>query len=200
MPQDNRIMASSPHLILASASPRRKALLASIGITPHIIIPADIDETPMKNEMAHLYAKRMSTEKAASIATTHPDDVVLAADTVVACGRRILPKAEDEVTARQCLALLSGKRHRIYTSVAISYAGNRQEHTVLTMVQFKRLTTQEIEFYIQSSEWEGKAGGYAIQGLAEMLIPRINGSYSNVVGLPLEKTRMMLMKTGISPW
>lgn len=187
-------------LILASASPRRLALLTTIGITPSQILPADIDETPLKNELPHLYAKRVATAKVALIAAKHPEAVVLAADTVVACGKRILPKAEDEKTARACLKLLSGKRHRVYTAIAI--AKDRKIHfdTVMTMVQFARLTNKDIEHYIASKEWEGKAGGYAIQGLAEAFIPRINGSVSNVIGLPLAKTKNMLASAGVKIW
>ena len=186
--------------ILASASPRRLALLKTIGITPDEIIPANIDETPQKNELPHLYAKRIASEKAHVVAATHPDAIILAADTVVACGKRILPKAEDAQTARQCLKLLSGKRHRVYTAVALVHANKMREHTTMTMVQISRLQAQEFEHYMQSKEWEGKAGGYAIQGLAESFIPRINGSYSNVVGLPLEKTKHMLAQAGIKSW
>ena len=193
-------MSKSPPLILASASPRRLALLATIGITPSHILPADIDETPLKNELPHLYAKRVATAKAAHVAATHPGAVVLAADTVVACGKRILPNAEDENTARFCLKLLSGKRHRVYTAIAISCGGKIHSDTVMTVVQFARLSKTDMEHYIASKEWEGKAGGYAIQGLAESFIPRINGSYSNVVGLPLAKVRNMLASAGVHAW
>lgn len=191
---------SLPALILASASPRRLALLASIGITPDQVIAANIDETPQKNELPHLYAKRVASAKAEHIATLHPDAVVLAADTVVACGKRILPKAEDEKSARHCLTLLSGKRHRVTTSVVLHYAGKPHVQTEMTVVQFVRLSESDIAHYLASHEWDGKAGGYAIQGLAEAFIKRINGSYSNVVGLPLETTRRMLAGAGIKPW
>ncbi len=189
-----------PPLILASASPRRLTLLATIGITPSQIIPADIDETPLKNELPHLYAKRVSTAKAAHIASHHPDAIILAADTVVACGKRILPKAEDKKTARTCLKLLSGKRHRVYTSITIAKNGKIHSASEMTVVQFARLSDKDIAHYIASKEWQGKAGGYAIQGLAEAFIPRINGSVSNVIGLPLAKTKTMLASAGIAPW
>jgi len=191
---------TAPALILASASPRRVALLATIGITPSKIIPADIDETPLKSEAPHLYAARVAKSKAEAVAQNNADAVVLAADTVVACGKRILPKAEDEASARQCLALLSGKRHRVYTAIAISYKGKLSTHTEMTVVQFMRLSKKDIDHYIAYKEWEGKAGGYAIQGLAEGFITKVNGSVSNVIGLPLAKTRIMLNALGVSAW
>jgi len=180
------------HFILASASPRRLALLKQIGITPAQVIPAHTDETPFKEELPLPYAKRMAKEKALAVAALHTDSWVLAADTVVSSGRRILPKAEDEITARKCLKLLSGKRHRVITAVALVKADKVREKSVMTMVRFKRLTPAEIDSYIASDEWRGKAGGYAIQGLAAAFIPAINGSYSNVVGLPLTEVKAML--------
>ncbi len=189
-----------PALILASASPRRLALLAAIGITPLHVLPANIDETPLKNEPPHLYAKRVACAKAAHIAASHPDAVILAADTVVACGKRILPKANDERAGRACLTLLSGKRHRVYTAVVVQHSGKITTRTDMTVVQFARLTGRDIEHYIASNEWQGKAGGYAIQGLAEAFIPRINGSVSNVIGLPLATTRNLLKQAGIAAW
>lgn len=179
-------------IILASASPRRLQLLASIGITPEKVVPADIDESPLKNEPPHIYAMRIAAAKAAHVAAQYPDKIILAADTVVACGARILPKAEDEATARKCLKLLSGKRHRVYTAVVVQKQSRILTKTVMTVVQFARLTDTDIAAYVQSGEWSGKAGGYAIQGLAQYFIPRINGSYSNVVGLPLKETNVML--------
>ena len=191
---------NKPVFILASASPRRKDLLATIGIIPDKIIPANIDEAPKKGEAPQLYSKRIAGEKAQLVAEQYPDAVILAADTVVACGQRILPKAEDEKTARECLKLLSGKRHRVYTSVAVYAKDKLQHHTSMTFVQFARLSPKDIDHYIASGEWEGKAGGYAIQGLAGAFIPRINGSISNVIGLPLERTRHMLAQAGVKPW
>lgn len=181
------------HLILASASPRRVQLLAQLGITPTAIIPADIDETPHPNELPAAYAARIAAAKAQHVAALHKGQTVLAADTVVALGRRILPKAEDEATARECLALLSGRRHRVMTSVCVvDAAGNMRCKTVVTIVKFSQLTATMIDAYIASGEWHGKAGGYAIQGLAATFIPFISGSHSNVVGLPLFETARLL--------
>ena len=179
-------------LILASASPRRLELLRQIGVVPVRTEPADIDETPRKDEPPEAYALRMAGEKAQRIASRFADHAVLAADTVVHCGRRILPKAEDEGVARACLKRLSGRRHRVITGVALMAAGKLRLKAVLTMVRFKRLTANEIDTYIAGGEWQGKAGGYAIQGSAAAFIPAINGSYSNVVGLPLAEVKMML--------
>ena len=186
-----------PRLILASASPRRLQLLKQIGITPDDIIPADIDETPLKNELPAIYAQRVADAKAALIAQANPQAIILAADTVVACGRRILPKAEDEITARKCLTLLSGRRHRVYTALCVIAGGKKQSKLVQTHVRFSRLSTKEIAAYVASGEWHGKAGGYAIQGLAEAFIPWIGGSFSNVVGLPLAETKAMLVNASM---
>ena len=184
-----------PTLILASASPRRRELIARLGLTPDAIAPADIDETPAKGELPRDYAKRMAREKAEAAASDA--GFVLAGDTVVAAGRRILPKAEDEATARQCLELLSGRRHRVLSAIALRAPnGSLRERLSETVVQFKRLSAQEIDDYITSGEWDGKAGGYAIQGLAEGLISRIHGSHSGVVGLPLYETRALLKAGG----
>lgn len=184
-------------LILASASPRRRELLAQAGIVPAKIIPADIDETPRKNEQPHLYAKRISSEKAKKVAAENKNAFILAADTVVAMGRRILPKAETEAQARECLALLSGRRHRVLTAVSVVSPAGRQKTAVITStVKFRRLAPPDIEAYIKSGEWNGKAGGYAIQGLAAALIPFISGSYSGIVGLPLFETCAMLKGLG----
>lgn len=180
------------HLILASASARRLDLLAQIGIEPLAVHPADIDETPLKNELPAIYARRMATQKAHIVSALMPDKAVLAADTVVFCGRRILPKAEDEHTARECLALLSGRRHMVGTAVAIIKNTRVYFKYVTTRVKFHCLGKTEIEEYIASKEWRGKAGGYAIQGKASAFIPWINGSYSNVVGLPLYEVKTML--------
>ena len=178
--------------ILASASPRRLQLLQQLGITPHEVVAPSIDETPFKNESPLLYAKRIAMEKALAVAAKYPDAITLAADTVVACGRRILPKAEDEASARKCLQLLSGRRHRVTTAICLKTPKGLSQKLVLTQVQFSRLRESDIAQYVASREWEGKAGGYAIQGLAAGFIPRINGSYSNVVGLPLAETLQML--------
>jgi len=184
-----------PTLVLASASPRRRELLARLGLTPAAINPADIDETPHKGELPRDYAKRMAREKAQAVASG--DAHVLAGDTVVAAGRRILPKAEDEATARKCLELLSGRRHRVLSAIALRAPdGAIRERLSETVVMFKRLSSAEIDAYLASGEWEGKAGGYAIQGIAEGLISRIQGSHSGVVGLPLYETRTLLRAAG----
>jgi septum formation protein len=182
-------------LILASASPRRKELLARLGITPSQIIAADIDESPLKDEVPRVYAARMAREKALAVAGG--DAHVLSGDTVVALGRRILPKAEDEATARTCLKLMSGRRHRVLSAVALkSPDGAIRERLSETIVRFKPLSVAEIDAYITSGEWHGKAGGYAIQGTAEGLIAWISGSHSGVVGLPLFETRALLKAAG----
>ncbi|MBX9634320.1 MAG: Maf family protein, partial [Magnetospirillum sp.] len=152
-----------PGLVLASASPRRLDLLRQIGLIPGVVDPADVDETPKKGELPLPHAQRLAEEKARAVASRHPGGFILAADTVVACGRRILPKAEDERTARKCLELLSGRRHRVYGGLALlSPEGKLHARSVTTVVTFKRLDHGEIEAYIASGEWHGKAGGYAI--------------------------------------
>lgn len=179
--------------VLASASPRRKTLLAQIGIIPDIICPADINETPLKNELPREYVTRLARSKAQAAASIHQNSIILAADTTVACGRRILEKPRDETHAQQFLALLSGRAHRVYTAIAVSNPnGTIRSKTVMTRVHFKRLTQKDIDNYIASGEWKGVAGGYAIQGMAEQFIPQIQGSYSSVVGLPLYETRVLL--------
>ena len=188
---------TTPSLILASASPRRRELLARLGIEPARVVHADIDETPRKAELPRDYAVRVAREKAlaAADAAAH----VLAGDTVVAVGRRILPKAEDEATARQCLELLSGRRHRVLSAVALlAPEGTVRERLSETQVRFKRLSEEEIRAYLAGGEWYGKAGGYAIQGSAEGLIAWIGGSHSGVVGLPLFETRALLRSAGFS--
>ncbi|MDX2074383.1 MAG: Maf family protein [Alphaproteobacteria bacterium] len=179
--------------VLASASPRRVQLLAQLGITPTAIIPAEIDETPLPGELPLAYVQRIATAKAQTVAAKHPRQAVLAADTVVALGRRILPKAEDEAMARACLRLLSGRRHRVLTCVClIDAVGMLRSKTTATVVKFAPLSPAQIEDYIASDEWRGKAGGYAIQGKAATFIPFISGSHSNVVGLPLFETARLL--------
>lgn len=186
---------TAPTLVLASASPRRRDLLARLGIVPEGVAPADIDETPHRAELPRAYAQRMAREKA--LAAGGGVHHVLAGDTVVACGRRILPKAEDEATARRCLELLSGRRHRVLSAVALHYPdGTLRERLSETQLKFKRLSAQEIDAYLASGEWHGKAGGYAIQGMAEALIPWIAGSHSGVVGLPLFEARALLKAAG----
>ena len=184
-------------LILASASPRRLELLARLGIVPDSVRAAEIDETPARGELPPAHACRMAAEKAAAVAALEPDALVLAADTVVAAGRRILPKTETEAEARQALGLLSGRRHRVHSAVALAAPGAEPRLRMsTTMVAFKRLSDEEMAAYLASDEWRGKAGGYAIQGRAEALIRSISGSHSGVVGLPLYETRALLRAAG----
>jgi septum formation protein len=191
-----------PPLILASASPRRIELLSQLAITPDHILPADIDETPRKAELPAQLAARLSIAKATHIAQSHPGSIILAADTVVGCGRRILPKAEDADTIRSCLTLLSGRRHRVMTGLCIIRTHEDgtppliRKRVVESAVKFKRLEAQEIEDYIAHGEGLGKAGGYAIQGRAAGFISWIEGSYSNIVGLPLYETQNILTGLG----
>ncbi len=184
-------------LILASASPRRVDLLKQINITPDKIIPADIDETEGKSELPRRAALRLAVEKAKAVAKDNPNCFVLAADTVVACGRRILPKTEDEASTKKCLELLSGRRHHVYGGIALITPGGKLISRVVdTGVQFKRLTPQEIQTYLKTKQWQGVAGGYAIQGYASAFIKSIQGSYSNVVGLSLCDTMGILEGNG----
>jgi septum formation protein len=170
-------------------------LLARLGIEPVGVVHADIDETPRKGELPRDYAQRMAREKAR--AAEGAGSFVLAGDTVVAAGRRILPKAEDEATARKCLELLSGRRHRVLSAVALlAPDGSLRERLSETAVRFKRLSEEEIAAYLASGEWHGKAGGYAIQGRAEGLVSWLSGSHSGVVGLPLHETRALLKAAG----
>jgi len=185
-----------PLLVLASASPRRLELLAQIGIVPNVVAPADLDETPRAEEPPRVYAERLAAEKAVAVAAAHDDAFVLAADTVVACGRRILPKAESVEEARNCLQLLSGRAHRVYTGISLVKGGKQITKSVMTRVQVARLSDADLAAYLASGEWQGKAGGYAIQGLAATFIRGLNGSYSNVVGLPLHETANLLKGNG----
>ena len=184
-----------PRLILASASPRRRELLAQIGLVPDAVIAPNIDETPRPRELPRALAVRLARAKAAAAAT--PGAFVIAADTVVALGRRILPKAEQAEEARRCLVLLSGRRHRVLTSVvAQAPDGRRAERLCESVVTFARLTEAQIAAYLASGEWHGKAGGYAIQGRAAAHIRFLGGSYSGVVGLPLFETAQLLRGLG----
>ena len=184
-------------LVLASASPRRKELLAQIGVAPDAIDPADIDERPRRNELPRDYAKRMAAAKLAAVAPRHRGAYLLAADTVVACGRRILPKAEDRSVARRCLEMLSGRQHRVHGAFVLHAPDGRDvARVVTTAVAFKRLSGSEIDGYIASREWLGKAGGYAVQGRAAAFVRRLNGSYTNVVGLPLFEVAQALTGVG----
>ena len=189
--------ASSPPLVLASASPRRRELLARIGLVPAVCEAAAIDETPGRGELPRDLARRLALAKGKAVAERHSGAFVLAADTVVARGRRILPKPEEENVARDCLALLSGGWHRVHTGVSVIDAGGQAHcRLVETRVRVKRLSAAEMDAYIAGGEWRGKAGGYAIQGSAAAFIPEIKGSYSNVVGLPLYETYTLLSGLG----
>ncbi|HKT20762.1 MAG TPA: nucleoside triphosphate pyrophosphatase [Stellaceae bacterium] len=184
-------------LVLASSSPRRRALLAQVAIEPDAVDPADIDERPLPGELPLRHAERLAAEKARLVASRHPGAFVLGADTVVACGRRILPKAETLEEARACLVLLSGRRHRVHGGIALATPrGTLVRRRVTTVVAMKRLTPREIADYLASGEWQGKAGGYAIQGLAARFVRELIGSYSNVVGLPLYETVALLEGQG----
>lgn len=186
-------------LVLASESPRRKALLAQAGIVPDTVVPAHIDETVLKNELPRVHAQRLAAAKAQAVAEkwTRGSALILAADTVVACGRRVLPKAESDEDVRACLELLSGRRHMVLTAIVLVGPDKKiRRRLVETRVSFARLTEPQIETYIRSREGLGKAGGYAIQGRAEVFVRALNGSYSNVVGLPLAETVALLAGAG----
>ena len=186
-------------LILASASPRRLDLLAQVGIVPDAVHPADIDETPQKSEVPRNLASRLAAEKARAVASGFAEDFVLGADTVVACGRRSLPKPADAAEARDCLKMLSGRRHRVIGGVALVCPGGKVVvKSAVTAVKFKRLSRDEIDAYLASEEWRDKAGGYAIQGRAALFVTEIHGDYNNVVGLPLALTAALL--TGAGAW
>ncbi|MBU2998344.1 septum formation protein Maf [Roseovarius nubinhibens] len=186
-------------LILGSASPRRRDLLAQIGVVPDDIRPADIDETPQSRELPRPYCLRMACEKARAV-TAGEGDIVLAADTTVALGRRILGKPEDEAQARGFLAAMSGRRHRVITAVALRKGARLWHRDVVTSVRMKSLSQDEIDGYIATGDWQGKAGGYGIQGPAGALIPWIGGSFTAVVGLPLAETSALLQAAGYPIW
>ena len=186
-----------PILVLASASPRRLELLRQIDITPDEVDPAEIDEAPLKAELPAQHVRRLARAKAAAVRTRHPGEFILAADTVVAVGRRILGKPDDEAAARRFLTLLSGRRHRVYGGVAaVGPDGRVATRIVASQVGFKRLTDAETAAYLATEEWRGKAGGYAIQGRAAEFVSWMSGSYSNVVGLPLYEAAQLLFGLG----
>ncbi len=196
-------MTDTPKLLLASASPRRLQLLAQAGIEPDGLLPTSLDETPLKNELPRSLAKRLArakAEAALALSVRNPEQAgayLLAADTVVAVGRRILPKAEFQDEAAECLLLLSGRSHHVYTAVALATPkGTIRQRLIETKVRFKRLSRLEIDTYLASGEWRGKAGGYAIQGLAGSFVVKLSGSYPSVVGLPLYETITMLEGEG----
>lgn len=187
-------------LILASASPRRLQLLGQIGFIPNDVVDPGIDEVSLPGEQPRALALRLARMKAASVAARHPGDIVLAADTVVARGRRILPKPETEAAARSCLKLLSGTGHRVYGGLAVVVPHGREiTRTIVTRVTLKRLSQEEIDRYLASGEWQDKAGGYAIQGRAAAFVRKLSGSYSNVVGLALYETAAILDGIALKP-
>ncbi|MFK7877931.1 MAG: nucleoside triphosphate pyrophosphatase [Paracoccaceae bacterium] len=188
-------MSGAPNLILGSASPRRLELLAQLGISPDAVRPADIDEDPQTAELPRPYCKRVSREKAAAV-DADPNDIVLCADTTVALGRRILGKPQDMAEAEKFLKLLSGRRHRVITAVCVRRGSQIWERDVVSHVQMKRVSDQECAAYLATKDWQGKAGGYAIQGPAAALIPWISGSFSAIVGLPLAETANLLRAAG----
>ena len=193
--------AGRAKLILASASPRRLVLLKQIGIVPDVIDPAYVDESPKPHEPPASLVIRLAADKARAIAARHPGAWVLAADTVVACGARSLPKPETKTAARDCLVLLSGRRHRVHGGVSVvTPKGFTRTRRTTTIVSFKRLSSNEIDRYIASGEWRDKAGGYAIQGLAAAFVKSINGCYFNVVGLPLHDTLTLLTGLGFDAY
>ena len=190
----------APRFVLASASPRRLDLLRQIGLEPDLVDPADPNETPRAAELPRQLAARLARDKAEAVAARHAGAVVLGADTVVACGRRVLPKAADEAAARRCLTLLSGRRHTVFGGVCvIDGSGRARERLVSTAVRFKRLDARDIDAYLAGGEWRDKAGAYAIQGRAAAFVPWLNGSYSNVVGLPLHEAAALLAAAGVTP-
>jgi septum formation protein len=192
-------MAEKPHLILGSGSPRRLELLAVLGITPDAVTPPDINEDPKKAELPRDYCARISAEKLAAI-PAGPDDIALSADTTVALGRRILGKPADKDEARRFLDLLSGRRHRVYTALSVK-RGDKSWHRITeARVRMKRLTEAEREGYLATGDWQGKAGGYSIQGPAGAFIPWISGSHSAIVGLPLAETAQLLAAAGYPVW
>ncbi|MCD1628116.1 Maf family protein [Seohaeicola saemankumensis] len=186
-------------LILGSGSPRRRELLAQIGVVPDAISAPDIDETPLKAELPRPYCMRMALEKARAV-PAGLDDLVLCADTTVALGRRIMGKPESSGQAAEFLLALSGRRHRVITAVALKRADKVWQRDVVTTVQMKRLSDEELNVYLASNDWQGKAGGYGIQGLAGAFIPWINGSFTGVVGLPLSETAGLLQAAGYPLW
>ncbi|WP_092896688.1 nucleoside triphosphate pyrophosphatase [Rhodobacter sp. 24-YEA-8] len=186
-------------LILGSASPRRKELLAQMGITPDLILPPDIDEDPRKGELPRPYAARLAREKALAV-EAGPDDIVLCADTTVALGRRILGKPADAVEAASFLALLGGRRHEVITAIALRKGARIWARESVSAVKMKRLSDDEMNAYLASGDWQGKAGGYGIQGPAGAFIPWISGSYSGIMGLPVAETAQLLTAAGYPVW
>lgn len=190
-------MSAKQTLILASASPNRLQLLESIGLAPDVVCPADIDETPIKGELPAIYAKRVAVAKANKVRGENPDSFIIAADTIAVVGQRIIGKADDEAGARKTLKLLSGRRHRVYSGLCIiNPEGVTRSRLVTTIVKFKKLEQDELDSYIASKQWVGKSGCYGIQSRAGGFVEWINGSFSNVVGLPLAETKSILRGLG----
>jgi septum formation protein len=203
MAEAEKAETGNPRLILASASPRRRDLLAQAGVTPDDIIATEIDESPMPRELPRGLALRLAMAKADAVRRMPAarGAFVLAGDTVVACGRRILPKPDEAEEARACLTFLSGRQHTVFTGIAlVTPEGMIRTRIVSTKVRFKRLSQAEIDAYLASEEWRGKAGGYAIQGMAGAFVPAVNGSVSNVIGLPLYETLTLLEGNGYPVW
>lgn len=186
-------------LILGSASPRRKELLAQLGIVPDAILPPDIDETPRPQELPHPYCARLAREKVMAVAAG-PEDVVICADTTVALGRRILGKPADAGEAAAFLTLLAGRRHQVITAVAVRRGDRVLSRESVSAVKMKRLSDAELNAYLASGDWQGKAGGYGIQGMAGALIPWISGSYTGIMGLPVAETAVLLEAVGYPVW
>ena len=185
------------HFILASSSKRRLELLSQIGVKPDLILSPNIDEKIFSKELPHIYVKRMSLEKNRVFQQKYPESIILTADTIVSVGRRILPKTMDKNTAEECLKLISGRRHKVFTSFTLHTPNSSlKTKTIKSIIKFKRLHPDEISYYLASKEWKGKAGGYAIQGIAASFINFISGSYSNVVGLPLAELYRLLISIG----
>ncbi len=195
-----RDRAQAPPLVLASSSPRRRELLAQLGLTPDLILSPDIDETPYRDELPRFHAERIARAKAdVAVPRCESTALVLAADTVVAVGRRILPKASDEAAARHCLRLISGRRHRVITTVVLRHGAGESLRTVESVVAFSRMTPRQIDWLVAAGDWRDKAGGYALQGHAAGFVRFLSGSYSNVVGLPLFETAQLLRSQGVLP-
>ena len=193
------IALSNLRLVLGSASPRRRELLAQMGLVPDAVLPPDIDETPRKAELPRPYAARVAREKALAV-EAGPDDIVLCADTTVALGRRILGKPADAGEAAAFLTLLGGRRHQVVTAVAVRRGDRIWARESVSDVKFKRLSDLELNAYLASNDWQGKAGGYGIQGMAGAFIPWISGSYSGIMGLPVAETAALLMAAGYPMW
>lgn len=188
----------SDGFILGSASPRRLDLLSSLGLTPDAVCPAAINEDPIPGELPGPHALRLAQEKALKVAGEHPEQIILAADTVVGVGRRILPKTEDRAEAERCLRLMSGRAHRVFTGVCVIDAAGQSRHRLSeTRLKMKRLSETEITAYLDSGEWQGKAGGYGIQGRAGAFIHHLSGSYTGVVGLPIYEASALLRAAGV---